>query len=61
MSDKNIDKWAGLIFGTVMIAFGSWLLGAALGVTDTYGFVAGIMIILAGNCYYQKWVRGGDE
>ena len=61
MSEKNIDKWLGLFFGTVMIVVGSRWLGEALGVTDNLKFTSAVMLISAGNCYYQKWVRGGDE
>ncbi len=57
MNDKNIDKWLGLFFGTVLIIAGSRWLGEALGVPDTYGFAAGIMML----CVGQKWLRGGDE
>jgi hypothetical protein len=61
MSDRNIDKWLGLFFGTVMTAVGSRWLGEALGVPDNLKFTSAIIIICSGNYHFQKWFRGGDE
>jgi hypothetical protein len=61
VSERNIDRLAGLIIGTVLIIIGARLLGLLLGVMDTFKFSSSLLFIFAGNYYYKKWFRGGDE